>query len=269
MQIAPYVSERRKRRKKVRRYVFGTLAVFVLYFLFFGVAWFFMRTPLFRVGRVNVTGAPGVADADVIALVQADPSGKMASGEIGAILGWRNMLAWPGRVPSSTLALAPQFSDVTVSKDYFSHTVTIAVTERQPFGIWCYQNDGQCYWFDDDGVLFGKSLNTEGNLIVMVDDGSQSDRGLGSTVLPPEFNDDFISIMNVLRATGLGIKRIDLHDLALEEVDVQTAEGPVIEFSLRFPANDYLTVLKNLIAQGGFSKLQYMDCRTQDRVFYK
>jgi len=286
VQIAPYVSERRKRRKKIRRWFFATLAVFVLYFMFFGIAWFVMRAPFFSVARVAVSGAPDMADADVVAIVQADPSGKMATGWLGAMLGWRNMLAWPDRVPSSTLALAPELSGIGISKDYFSHTVTIAATERQPLGIWCYlpkgaapvspsssvpaaPGSGQCYWFDDSGVLFQKSLSTQGNLIFVVNDYSQTDRGLGNTVLPEEFDANFISIMDVLRAAGIGVKEIDLRDLSLEEVDAQTTAGPVIEFSLRFPAGDYLSVLRNLAAQGSFAKLQYVDCRTQDRVFYK
>ncbi len=272
----------------MRRWVFSALAVFVLYFIFFGVAWFMMRAPFFSVARVAVTGAPDMAAADVIAIVQADPSGTMTTGWLGAMLGWKNMFAWPDRVPSSTLALAPELSGLTVSKDYFSHTVTIAATERQSFGIWCFLpkgaaqvsfsssssvpevgGSGQCYWFDGDGVLFQKSLSTQGNLIFVVNDYSQADRGLGNTVLPEEFNANFISVMDVLRATGIGVREIDLRDLSLEEVDAQTVAGPVIEFSLRFPANDYLPVLEQLAGQAGFDKLQYVDCRTQDRVFYK
>ncbi len=275
--------------------MFGALALFVLYLILLGAVLFLVRGPLFRVNKVVVTGAPGIADADVIALVEADPSGHFATGWTGAVLGWRNMLAWPGATPSSTLLLAPELSRIDISKDYLSHTVTIDVTERQPFGIWCFMPkgaasfaaspspssssspsftpaataQGQCYWFDDAGVLFAKAMNTQGNIIFVVNDYSQSDRGLGSTILPSEFDTNFFSVMDVLRAAGLGVKEIDLKDLSLEEVDVQTTAGPVIEFSLRFSAADYLPVLKQLAAQSGFAALQYIDCRTQDRIFYK
>jgi hypothetical protein len=130
-------------------------------------------------------------------------------------------------------------------------------------------NNEQCYWFDNAGVLFERSLSTQGNLIFVVNDFSQSPRGLNETVLPSEFNANFISIAKVLHQIGLGIKEIDLNNLSLEELDAQTMEGPRLEFSLRFPAADYLSVLQSLIAQGGFGKLQYVDCRTEDRVFYK
>ncbi len=287
-QIAPYVLDKKKRRKKVRLYVLAALGLFALYGIFFGIVWIFMRSPLFRVDAVTVTGAPGVPTSTVVALVEADPSGKMRSGWFGAVFGWGSMLAWPsGAVPTSTLAMAPELSSVTVSKNYVTHTVTIDAAERQPFGIWCFVPGGapqasgasatgssappgeQCYWFDDTGVMFERSLSTTGNLIYMVSDYSQKDRGLGNTVLPAQFNDNFLSIMDVLRGLGLGIKAIDLKDLSLEEVDVETAPGPLLEFSLRFPANEYLPVLQNLVAQPGFNTIQYVDCRTRGRIFYK
>jgi len=308
MQIAPYVSDHRKRRKKIRLYLFAAAGVFALYFIFLAVVWVLTRTPLLRVQNIIVTGNSAVASADVIALVQATPSGK--HGFLGSIGGWGNMLAWPDKVPAQNLAMVPELASVTVAKNYFSHTITLHAVERMPFGIWCYIPKGesavmiatfatssstlnltstaslsassatsitgtpdlsneQCYWFDSTGVLFEKSLSTQGNLIFVVNDFSQSPRGLNETVLPPEFNANFISIANVLHQIGLGIKEIDLNNLALEEVDAQTTEGPRIEFSLRFPADDYLSVLQSLIAQSGFDKLQYVDCRTEDRVFYK
>jgi hypothetical protein len=75
--------------------------------------------------------------------------------------------------------------------------------------------------------------------------------------------------MNVLRASGLSVQAIELNDLSLEEVDVQTANGPTIDFSLQFPADEYLPVIQKLMLQSNFDKLQYVDCRTENRLFYK
>jgi hypothetical protein len=291
MQIAPYVSDHRKRRKKIRRYAFAVVGVFAFYFIFLAIVWLFMSTPFFRVQNVAVMGNSAVPSADIVSLVQATPSGK--HNFIDSVFGWGNMFAWPDKVPVQNLAMIPELASITITKNYFSHSVTLNATERAPFGIWCYIPKGgsgvmiassssttteasapdlsneQCYWFDNTGVLFERSLSTQGNLIFVVNDFSQSPRGLNETVLPPEFNANFISVANVIRQTGLGIKEIDLNNLSLEEVDAQTTQGPRLEFSLRFPADDYLSVLKSLIAQGGFDKLQYVDCRTEDRVFYR
>ncbi len=294
MQIAPYVSDRRRRRKKIKKYVLIAVGIFAAYFVLFGIFWAIARSPLFRVQHIVVTGNNVVPSADIVTLLQANPSGKPHFW--GSLLGWGNMFAWPDALPAANLNMIPELASATVSKDYFSHTITVAVTERAPFGIWCFIPKGsfaasamtatstgststaafipdmgneQCYWFDDTGVLFEKSLSTQGNLIFVVNDYSQADRGLGETVLPPEFNGNFISIMDVLHEAGLGIKEMDLRDISLEEIDAATTEGPDIYFSLRFPATDYLAVLQSLIAQSGFDKLHYVDCRTEDRVYYK
>jgi hypothetical protein len=87
--------------------------------------------------------------------------------------------------------------------------------------------------------------------------------------LPDEFVPNFISIMNVLRQTGLGVQEIDLNDLALEQVDALTTNGPSLYFSLRFSADDYLEYIQKLMLEPSFNKIQYIDCTTQDRIYYK
>jgi hypothetical protein len=294
MRSTSYISEHRKKREKVRRYVFGTLAVFVLYFIFLGGVWLVVRSPLFQLQHIAVTGNNVIASQDITTLLESDPSGH--HGFFGSVLGWNNMLSWPGSLSKNQLDAIPQLASATVSKDYFSRTITVNVVERSPFGIWCFlpkgasvvltsststtantapssgiddADSGSCYWFDDTGVIFEKATNTEGNLIVVVHDHSQNVRGLNQKVLPDAFAANFISIVNVLHKSNVGIQEIDLNDLSLEEVDVMTTGGPEIYFSLRFPADDDLGVLQNLLAQGGFDKLQYVDCRTEDRVYYK
>jgi hypothetical protein len=75
--------------------------------------------------------------------------------------------------------------------------------------------------------------------------------------------------MNVLKESSLAVRAIELNNLALEEVDVLTANGPTIYFSLQFPADEYLSVIQKLMLQPNFNSLQYIDCRTQNRLFYK
>ncbi len=284
-----YISDHRARRKKVRRYIFGTLGVFALYFLCFGAWWVAARSPFFRLQKVTVEGNSVIASADIITLLQADPSGS--HGFWGSLLGWGNMLSWPDHISAAELAMVPQLASVDIHKDYFSRTITVNVAERDPFGVWCFlpkgaaaapvasstaaadpnagTGSGSCYWFDRNGVLFEKATNTEGNLIVVVHDYAQGPRGLNQEVLPDAFTGNFVSIVDTLHEGGIGIQEISLNDLSLEEVDAKTTAGPVIYFSLRFPAGDYLGVLKSLASQGGFDKLQYIDCRTEDRVYYK
>lgn len=289
MQIAPYVSDRRKKRKRMRAYLFTALGLLVLYGLFFVAQWFVLHSPVFRVDQVVVAGNSSVASSDVIALAEASAAPR--DHLLRAPLTFDNMLLWPDAIASSDLAMIPQLASATISKDYFSHTITITATERSPIGVWCFaaQPGGSasegagsgatssaafsagapCYWFDGTGTIFQKADDTQGNLVSVVYDTAQSPLGLGEKVLPGDFLPNFLSVMNVLQESGLQVQGIDLSNLALEEVDVQTANGPTIYFSLQFPSDEYLAVIQKLMLQPNFDSLQYIDCRTENRLFYK
>ncbi len=282
MQIAPYVSDRKKKRKRRRAYFFVAIGLIALYGIFFATQWLVLHSPVFLVDHVLVQGNGAVSSTDVIALAEASafPSHDI----FRAALTFNNMLLWPASIPQSELQLIPQLATANISKDFFSHTITITVTERAPFGIWCFSappgvistsstvaaaTNASCDWFDNTGTIFEKAGETQGDLVYTVYDRAQAPRGLNEKVLPTEFLPNFISIMNVLRASGLSVQAIELNDLSLEEVDVLTANGPTIYFSLQFPADEYLPVIQKLMLQSNFSKLQYVDCRTENRLFYR
>ncbi len=288
MQIAPYISDRRKRRRRIRAYLFIALGLIVLYAIFFIVQWFIFHSPVFRVDSVVVQGNSAIPSADVVALAEAAAAPR--DHLFAASLTFGNMVLWPDVIPQKDLAMIPQLATAIVSKDYFSHTVTITVTERSPFGIWCFSAQpagagaiatgtfttgvigtpsALCYWFDNAGTIFEKAGETQGDLVFVVYDRAQAPRGLDQKVLSDEFLANFISIMDVLKESGLAIRSIELNDLSLEEVNVLTANGPMIYFSLQFPADEYLPVIRKLMLTATFDKLQYIDCRTQNRLFYK
>lgn len=296
--LSPYVSDQRRRRARRRKYALTALGILAIFGVVFAVQWFVIHSPVFRVDRVRVVGNSSVASSDVIAL--AESAAQPAHHLFAAALGFGSMLLWPGGIPQSDLAMLPQLAAVSISKDYFSHTVTLAVTERTPDGIWCFTRqpgtaaaavpiasssvasassssptaivapaDAQCYWFDDTGTIFQRSLIAQGDLIYVVDDSAQAPAGLNEKVLPPQFLSNFLSIVNVLRQANLAVKAIDLTDLSLQQVDVVTANGPTLYFSLNFPADEYLPVIQKLMLQPNFDRLQYIDCTTENRVYYK
>jgi hypothetical protein len=288
MQIAPYVSDRKKKRQRMRAYLFTAAGILALYIIFFTVQWFIFHSPIFRVDSVVVKGNNVVASADIISLAEA--SAFPGDHPLRASLTFKNMILWPDAIPQKELQLIPQLASVSVSKDLFSHMITITVTERTPFGVWCFSArptaapvvatssvvatsvmdlGASCVWFDDTGTIFARAGDTQGSIIFVTYDRSQSLRGLNQKVLPEEFLQNFISVMDVLRGSGLGVRAIELNDLSLQEVDVSTTNGPTIYFSLQFPADEYLKVIQKFMLQSKFDTLQYIDCRTEHRVFYK
>ena len=290
MQIAPYISDQKRKRRRRRAYFFTAIGLVILYAIFFATQWLILGSPVFRVDHVVVQGTSAIASADVIALAEA--SALPSHSFFRSALTFGNMLLWPETIPQKELDLIPQLASANISKDFFSHTVTITVAERKPFGIWCFSVppdaaasarasiatatsttatdvSAPCYWFDDTGTIFEKAGETQGDLVFTVYDHAQSPRGLDQKVLSDEFLPNFISVMDVLRGSGIAVQAVELNDLSLEEVDVLTANGPELYFSLQFPADEYLPVIQKLMAQSNFDDLQYVDCRTESRVFYK
>lgn len=282
-QINSYVSDRRKKRQKIRIYLFSVIAFLFIYFIFAGIAWTVLRSPIFRVNQVVIQGNQSVPSADITTLLDAsvikkgDIAGESNNG-FKALLGFHNMLVWPDTLPTSDLAMTPQLATISLQKDYWAHVVTVNVTEREPFGIWCYDatttvadviNGEQCYWFDKTGTIFERAFDTQGSAIPVVHDYSEKARGLNEEILPDEFVPNLISILNVMRETGLTVSAITLPDISLQQINVTIANGPVIYFSLRFPADEDLPVIQNLMGQPGFNKIGYVDATTQNRIYYK
>jgi len=142
--------------------------------------------------------------------------------------------------------------------------------------VWCVMNataatggGEQCFWFDNQGVAFENTLETQGSAILILHDYAQHKLAINQSILPNEFVGNMISILNVLKNSGLAVKEVALRDLSLQQIDVTLANGPVLHFSLRFPATNDASVLKDLVSKPGFNKLQYIDFTVENRAYYK
>jgi len=277
MEISSYLSEKQKKRRKRRAYFSIAITVVVVCLVFSGVLWIFTHVPLFKIRNIVVTGDDQVASSDVIAVLQSDALRN--HGLVRSLMGIDNMLVWPDSFSSSDLALLPEVSNAVIDKDYFTRTITVNITERAPAGIWCFMpklnaagnpaGDESCYWFDAGGVLFKRGFDTEGSSLFAIHDYSQADPGLGGKILPDEFVANMLSVVSTVRQSGISISEIALRDISLEEIDVTTYNGPDIYFSLRFPSDEDLPVMEDLMLRNNFAKLQYVDFRVENRAYYK
>lgn len=303
-----YVSEVYEKRKKRRFYFFLAIVLGLIYGVALGASWLVLRSPLFHIQKITITGNEAVVTSDILSLLQ---SRILRSEPLKALLGFNNILIWPDGLSSGDLIFLPALKSLKIEKNYRERSVIVAVEERKPYGIWCYkaqtdadftQNDAEnnrshpsasslresasrCWWFDDEGIIFKRAIAAQGSLIVAVNDYSQTGHGLNSKILPGDFVSNAFSIFRVLQAGNLNLKEIRLRDLSREELEVAThsstplpstqlgaggsGAGPIIYFSLRFPADNALVVIENFLAKPGFDKLQYLDFRVENRVYYK
>jgi hypothetical protein len=272
------LSEKHHKRKERRQKIWLVAAASAVVLVIVGVLWFFLRSPFFQIRSVTIEGNQTVSETGVRDLLAADI--LAGHGFIRSLLGLGNILAWPsGELPASGIDLIPQLADVSISKNYFSHSVAVSVTERQPFAIWCEMpkigesgnpiTDESCFWFDKTGTIFEKAFDTQGSALYAIHDYSQTGLGLTQKILPDAFIADFMSILDVIRQSGTTIKEVALKNLNLQELDVSTYGGPDVYFSLRFSAANDLPVLQSLMAKPNFKTLQYIDFRVENRAYYK
>lgn len=187
---------------------------------------------------------------------------------INKILGLKNILIWPKNLENN-LNNFYSLKNIEIKKDFFKREIEIFTNERETFGLWCKPNQNECWEFDKDGFLFKKTFFSEGNLILKVIDNSNQKINVGLKVLPDKFLNIFLNIIYILQKENINFSNITIENLDLEEIIVKIVNGPKIYFSLRFYPPDLKAIINNFQNKNIFDKLEYIDLRVENRIYYK
>lgn len=147
------ISPIRARRRRGRYIVFGIL-VFVIALAVYGVSWA-SYLPRYNIGTVTIVGTQAVPSSDVYAYVESllqTPGHPFLSRD--------NIFLYnPKVLQNAIVANFPRISSATVSRaSPFSTAVTVTVTERQPYALWCSDDTHtDCYQMDDTGFIFAQA----------------------------------------------------------------------------------------------------------------
>ena len=266
-----YLAERDLRRRRIRRRARIILLILLLVAFLGGGGWLIFRSPVFRVQSVEVRGTERMSPETV----RNFADGLAAKSFWGRILGTGHLWTWGRRIADDDLRMLPNAKSLRIETSYRNRTITIAVEEREPYGIWCFRSDElpACFWFEADGTLFEPAPEAEGGLIRVVGDHAQREVSLGTTVLSGVFMENLRSVFRVIEASSLAVREVRYEDPELQEVRLVTYGGPELLFSLRFPAENTISVIEQLVARGGngtaFKDLKYVDFRVENRAYYQ
>ncbi|MFH1759443.1 MAG: hypothetical protein ABH822_02715 [Patescibacteria group bacterium] len=244
-------TRRRRLRQKIKIYAWLVLVIVVvgalIWWLFFSGFW--------EIRAFNIEGVKTVAEEDVLERL------KQETGPTN------NLWLWP----SGELIFDdwPLLASVEISKNFFKQSIEVIVQEREPIGIWCASN--ACFWFDEEGVVFDVAPRPDGGLIVAIDD-RQGDLNieLGQTILSQKPWSNFMEIINSWLVGEMAIHNLTI-DRERQELRTTTAFGSDLFFSYRFNPKGNLIALKQLRDKGGVDlrKVQYVDLRVENRIYYK
>lgn len=255
----------RKRRQLISRstrliiaiVVIGATLVFVLFF-----------AKLFDVREISVTSSELVPAQAV-----EQKAWEVLSSRVLGIPRKNNSLFFsPQKITPALLRAFPRINSVDIRRSSL-HAIAITVHERLPAGLWCLSGQKKCFYYDSDGIAFSEIASTSGFLFVPVNDARDRSVEIGNSVAPDFWRNDILEAKKILQFANLNASQFIIPQDSFNEFDVVVAEGWKILYSTDFDINrqtdNLIAFLKEKITPEQRKNLDYIDLRTEDRIYYK
>ncbi len=219
-----------------------------------------LYSPVFRVHSLTITGATYHSDQEALRIIEP----LVIHGRLGDLLGAHNLLAWGTEHPDISKTA---FAAATVDRSWLKQAIMITVTERDRLAIWC-DSFQSCNWIDSTGMAFEQAPETQGSLILTVQDADPMHILPGEFVLGQRFLGNVVLILKELPLLHLPIRSLN-YDGHLEELHADTYSGMQLLFSIRFDPTENISSLQTLEGSIDVAKLSYVDLRVENRLYYK
>ncbi|MBI2446497.1 MAG: FtsQ-type POTRA domain-containing protein [Parcubacteria group bacterium] len=238
----------------------------ILFFLFFLLAiiltvfWLIFLSSFLKIQNINFSDNTVLNRDNILSIIS-----NINSFGLGENL----LILSKSRLKSELAAAFPSITDITITKKLFN-TITIDFHKRIQIGIWC--NSAGCYYFDKTGVAFAKTPETEGSLILKIEDLSKNNILLGDKVLDDNLI-NFIFAFNAKISENNKFKILEFKIKPNFSVDLEAVTNKNWSIYLdekQEPAaavNNLLSILEEAVKNTG--NLEYVDLRIPSRVFYK
>ena len=148
------------------------------------------------------------------------------------------------------------------------HQILIEVAEKAPLLVW--QSSNNKYLVDEDGIAWANYTNKYAALPLVVDTKNVPVM-LSSRVVDANFVKFFKDVSGTFATTtGTKIVRYEVMDI-ISDLKITTDAGWYVYFDTNHTAKAELANLMRVIgqAQASKTKLEYVDLRIENRIFYK
>ena len=218
-----------------------------------------INIPFLKIRSLEISGQEKLTKQVII----NDLTGSLLNSFWLKFVGLDNLLFWP----QGTVVLAnPLVDRASISKNWGEGKVLLNIKERERYGMWCSL---KCYWFDKEGIIFDRAPETEEKSILKINasDNDETPLQLGDVVLRQDLFDNLKKILEFLKESfAIQTHRWNENNLDLKSF---TAGGAQLLFNARFDPDINLKALKELSLKPFFKKLNYVDLRVENRIYYK
>jgi hypothetical protein len=166
----------------------------------------------------------------------------------------------------------PKLESVEVSKK-LPHSIIVNIVERKPIGVWCLALVGKCFYFDKNLVAYAPTSGSAGFLLANIGDERNRDIVLGGEVAGDIWVKNLLLARDLLMKNAVNVQALTIPAGSFDEFNAVTSEGWKIMFSnqtdIARQISSLRIFLKDKIRPEQRAKLQYIDLRIDDRIYFK
>jgi cell division septal protein FtsQ len=250
------------------RFVFSLLTV-----IFLGVvAYVFLFSGFLEINKVSISGVGELNYNEVL-----DFTKNIYSGKFLKIIPKNNFLFIHNKKINSDLYDRFKKIGKIETKKIFPNTLEINIKERKSILLWC--SAGPCYFIDENGIAYqGSDMDSgevAGQNLVELSDTSGTPVKIGEKI----FDSQSVALVSEIKDrlkndAGINVNdQFETSSKMAEDFQARTAGGTILFFSLTDDLDRQISKLKTFLEKEikgeDMEKLEYIDLRAENKVYYK
>ncbi|MFA4817632.1 MAG: FtsQ-type POTRA domain-containing protein [Parcubacteria group bacterium] len=224
------------------------------------------------VTKIEISGTENLDPVEIRKIVENEISGKFLN-----LIPRNNILLASKTAIEKNILEKYKYAEKAEIRKEFPDSLMIGIKERKFSSILC--SAGSCAVVDSNGMAFAKAdfeKNElgESSLLILYDDGNKN-FALGKIVFDQNYINYLLGIREKMKSElGVDMEReLRTPQIASGDIRAKTAEGWLIYFDKGILLDREIGMLKivleNKIDQGQRSELEYIDLRTDNKIYYK
>lgn len=255
-----------------RKAVIGRIFILVFFVsALWGSIYFLTGLSFVTVREIEVVGATSIATSTVSETAQ-----NLLTGRYFYTIPKSNIFFYPkNKIERAISDAYPRVEHVGIGFKNF-HAITVTLIERSPKALWCDSAVSEnCYFLDDQGLIFSAYYHLDDTAIDFIKFYSASAvvDPINHQFVSSEYFAKLIDFAGKLKSVGFTV--LSFSERQDADFEVKLSGGQRIIFSKDANFDTVLQNFKTLLGNSefsvdkGFKRVDYLDLRFGNKVFYK